>query len=128
MGLRDAATFTVTGRGDFPFDMLRHDRCYPATGEDAAKLERPDSPTQRAIRLVACTVAEITPDRWASFGWRVHDIDEDGSRYGSRAWVVRQEANGRWSAYEGMGFRKGGFKTEAEAREWMNSYRAEVGA
>jgi hypothetical protein len=125
MGLRDPAAFTVTGRGDFPFDMLRHNRCYPATSEDAAKLERPDSPTQRAIRLVACTIAEITPDRWESFGWKVHDIDEDGRIYPGPDWVVRQEANRRWSVYRGMGFLKGGFQSEGDATAYMERSRAD---
>lgn len=124
--LRQPASFTVTGRGDFPFDMLRHDRCFPATSEDAAKLERPDSPTQRAIRLIASTYAEITPDRWESFGWKVHDIDQDGSIYVPGEWKVRQEANRRWSVYQGLAFRKGGFKTEDEAQKWMDDYCIEM--
>ena len=31
---------TVRFRGEFPVDMLRHDCCWPKTGEDAAVLRR----------------------------------------------------------------------------------------
>jgi hypothetical protein len=120
--LRQPAAFTVTGRGDFPWDMLRHDRCFPATTADAMKLERPDSPTQRAIRLVASQLADITPARWESFGWKVHDIDEDGSVYVEDKWRVRQEANRKFSVYNGLAYVKGGFRTEEEATTWMNDH------
>lgn len=122
---RQPAGFTVTGRGDFPWDMLRHDRCFPATGEDAAKLPRPDSPTQRAIRMVAMQLCDITIGRWESFGWAVHDISEDWNMPCSE-WSVVQEANRRWSVYQGLGYRKGGFQTEAEAQKWMDDYLIEI--
>jgi hypothetical protein len=70
-----AIEFTVLGTGEFPFDMLRHDRAWPATESDARKLESPGygreainyRNVERAIKLrglVGPTVA-----RWASFGW-----------------------------------------------------------
>ena len=69
--------FTVKGRcGTFPFDMLRHDRCYPATSDDAANLTYVfgGGSGRLAIELVAPKRSCITPGRWASFGWTVTDI------------------------------------------------------
>jgi hypothetical protein len=35
--------FTVRGRGQFPFDMLRYDSCYPQSGIDAVHLDYDES-------------------------------------------------------------------------------------
>ena len=72
--------FTVEGRGEFPLDMLRYDRCFPRTGVDVEMMERPpevlNSP--RCVTLVALARDWIfwqpTLDRWLSFGWRVIDV------------------------------------------------------
>ena len=63
---------TVEGRGDFPWDMLRYDRCVPYTGEDASKMDRISLET-RTIRLQMYSVVPAGPtvDRWKSFGWTV---------------------------------------------------------
>jgi len=66
--------FTVTGRGIFPFDMLRYDTCYPRHPEDAQRLVHQD---QRTVQLVMTTRTKDrrpTEGRWASFGWTVTDI------------------------------------------------------
>jgi hypothetical protein len=72
--------FTVEGKGDFPFDMLRYDACYPAATEDTFKFckERFFSDLERHEWRIAnrkvnlrSTVGEPTPARWASFGWKV---------------------------------------------------------
>lgn len=57
--------YTVTGRGQFPEDMLRYD--------DARIVATRISPhnarwTECDIRAPRCT-----PARWRSFGWTVHD-------------------------------------------------------
>ena len=31
--------YIVTGRGEFPWDMLRYDRCWPMSSSDVAKLD-----------------------------------------------------------------------------------------
>lgn len=72
--------FQVEGAGQFPFDMLRYDSCYPATQGDAFALE-PHRRERRKVTLLAnVTVQEIfsVPDheRWQSFMWKV----VDGSR------------------------------------------------
>jgi len=44
--------YVVTGMGDFPVDMLHFDQCWPATGDDAAKIVEPASPAEpRSIRM-----------------------------------------------------------------------------
>ena len=74
-----AYTFTVTGRGYFPVDMLRYDRCVARTIDDAINIQLsrfpPGIDDPRKINLIAyvpvgCTLAP-TFDRWRSFGWTV---------------------------------------------------------
>jgi len=69
--------FEVTGRHDFPFDMLRYDGCWPARGEDAALLSTKHYTADqliepRRIRLRSSNLRS-TPEsaRWSSFGWSV---------------------------------------------------------
>jgi hypothetical protein len=68
-------TFQVRGSGTFPFDMLRYDACHPAHEPDSYTL----APQDLGLRVVTlATVHErkaphLTPDRWASFGWRIVD-------------------------------------------------------
>lgn len=62
--------YYVTGRGAFPFDMLRFDSCWPASGEDAAKLDHDISSREhRSVKLRS--YREPTVDRWSSFVWSV---------------------------------------------------------
>lgn len=66
--------YYVTGRGVFPFDMFRYDGAWPATGEDAAKLEweRINSDRGRDNRSIKVrSYQEPTIARWSSFGWSV---------------------------------------------------------
>ena len=82
-------TFAVEGKGEFPFDMLRYDVCFPATQNDVSMLnkqyEYPDreGPNQgdckrqinRTVRLTRLSGNTNGPtvDRWKSFGWTVID-------------------------------------------------------
>jgi hypothetical protein len=59
-------TYTVTGSGIFPTDMLRYDRSSPRTTEDAVNIMRQDL---RSVELRS--FHSPTADRWASFGWRI---------------------------------------------------------
>ena len=65
--------FTVQGSGEFPFDMLRFDRCFPTS--PAASLAMgyfPDGRGRTMREVELCTdECSITPARWESFGWRV---------------------------------------------------------
>ncbi len=58
--------YYVTGSGDFPIDMLRFDQCWPADGEEAAKL---GDLSRRSIRFQSHR--EPTVARWSSFVWSV---------------------------------------------------------
>jgi len=66
--------FTVsTTRDEFPTDMLRYDRCWPQTSDDAVlmqpmrRVQRPGTP--REIRMVG--LRPPTRERWTTFGWQV---------------------------------------------------------
>jgi hypothetical protein len=65
--------YFVTGHGTFPFDMLRFDSCWPASGEDAAKLEWfTEGHAYRKNRSIRMrSYREPTVDRWSSFNWSV---------------------------------------------------------
>ena len=73
---------TVTGRGNFPIDMLRHDSCYPRTESDAAAIERTFSPSYAieswSVRIVrvAAVAAHFTDARWHSFGVDLTETDD----------------------------------------------------
>lgn len=61
--------FTVEGSGQFPFDMLRYDSCWPHSSMDAARLE----PSRRERRRVVLETAAKSKcaARWHSFGWDI---------------------------------------------------------
>jgi len=65
--------YYVTGRGRFPYDMLRYDSCWPADGESAASMAvdfgDPDYREYRSIKLRS--YREPTIARWDSFIWSV---------------------------------------------------------
>lgn len=66
-------TFTVAGSGAFPTDMLRYDRCWPSTTEDAISIVMSArDPEYRERRLVTLTGVSLpTIGRWDSFMWYV---------------------------------------------------------
>lgn len=70
-------TYTVIGKGDFPFDMLRIDGAYPADTMSALALQLGsdvgDRQVTREVRLFAHGGERWLPtfDRWRSFGWVV---------------------------------------------------------
>jgi hypothetical protein len=63
-------TFVVCGSGDFPYDMLRYDACWPATEGDSALLS-PRYIEHRQVTLETISGFETTPERWKSFLWEV---------------------------------------------------------
>lgn len=72
--------FSVSGRGQFPADMLRHDCCYPADTMSASGIVARDMDKIREIHLRTTVDADtvegarmrsVTPGRWSSFGWVV---------------------------------------------------------
>ena len=69
---------TVEGMGEFPYDMLRYDGCYPRTEADSAELSR-HSTRRRIVQLIAERQPGeplATPERWESFNWRVIGTEE----------------------------------------------------
>ena len=69
--------FTVKGYGPFPIDMLRYDRCWPASEEDAAQAQYPgsDGATVRLVAHESNRHWQPTRARWESFGWKVIETD-----------------------------------------------------
>ncbi len=77
--------FTVEGTGQFPFDMLRYDACFPLNENEANSLvypdhtgrhganRNPDALGRRSFRLqrVSPNPSGPTERRWESFGWHV---------------------------------------------------------
>jgi len=66
--------FTVEGKGEFPFDMLRRDQCWPRRESHDVTALAPHHRSSvlretRQVQLVG--LCEPTEGRWASFGWRV---------------------------------------------------------
>lgn len=62
-------TILVTGRGEFPFDMLRYDSAWFSSQEDVAK-----ATTGRDIRAVILEAHDMTIARWESFNWTVREM------------------------------------------------------
>ena len=75
--------YTVTGKGHFPLDMLRHDRACPFSTFDSESMYYTFFPGSsrdvKSIELV-CTGERYTNRptvaRWKSFGWTVSDVQE----------------------------------------------------
>jgi len=65
----EAAFAVVAGSGEFPFDMLRYDHCYPLDCTDAEQLAE-DKFDYRFV-IVARDGGEFHPERWKSFTWRL---------------------------------------------------------
>jgi hypothetical protein len=75
--MADRFEYAVEGVGDFPLDMLRHDRAYPADKESVTAIMAglPWAAARKRSRelLVVRLVSERapTPERWRSYGWTV---------------------------------------------------------
>jgi hypothetical protein len=66
---------TVVGKGAFPIDMLRHDRCCPATEKDAAEIERQSGERQvQLLRFSGAGKSGPAAGRWKSFGWEIVSV------------------------------------------------------
>lgn len=69
--ISDIRSFVVEGRGEFPFDMLRYDRCWPASGRDAAMLATDGGGHDRRRVELRSADGQVTVARWNSFLWGV---------------------------------------------------------
>lgn len=73
-------SFTVTGSGPFPMDMLRYDQAWPLTSEDAQKVTASfaDGPgfVKWEVRLSMVKRAKGGPtvERWKSFCCKVTEV------------------------------------------------------
>lgn len=81
----ESVKFRVIGRGEFPYDMLRYDGCWPYDSESAGKLATPPvymgedvyakfRHEYRVLTLVGRKERRYwqpTSGRWSSFGWTV---------------------------------------------------------
>ena len=65
--------FYARGKGNFPLDMLRYDKCYPLKEGEAKGLGN-WVPETRAIRLET-SGTHITRGRWKSFGWLITKVE-----------------------------------------------------
>jgi len=71
-------TFRVIGVDNFPVDMLRYDGCYPRTSEAVLNIISENEGKPRSVELVKAVENKEqlpTTARWASFGWKVTDIN-----------------------------------------------------
>ncbi len=68
-------TYTVTGHGEFPQDMLRYDSAWASRSADAGAIEDSYNPnTPRRWTLELPSYSEPTIGRWNSFLVAVDDV------------------------------------------------------
>ena len=79
MPVKKVWEFTVKGRAEFAFDMLRYDACWPASQNDVAEM----APHYRSSKYSEVRQVTLksehgppTEGRWASFGWPVAEVRE----------------------------------------------------
>lgn len=65
--------FQVKGSGNFPFEMLGFDQCWPASQvhADAIRMSCPTVADERSITLATREPGAPTPRRWAEYHWQV---------------------------------------------------------
>lgn len=69
-------TYTVSGMGEFPHDMMRYDRCEFASPEDRERAGKGYVHGPRRSIQVTTEGNRLTHGRWESFNWRVSDGSE----------------------------------------------------
>lgn len=71
MATKKRFEFTVEGTGEFPFDMLRYDCCWPKSEAHDSHLLSGETRDRRRIVLLTDNPHAPTVGRWESFTWRV---------------------------------------------------------
>ncbi len=66
---RTLYTYAVSGAGQFPYDMLRYDECWPVNDQGSAGMNVDWAGGKRDILMRS--YKEPTMARWNSFNWRV---------------------------------------------------------
>jgi hypothetical protein len=77
---KDTVTiFRVRGRGEFPIDMLRYDRCWPKSEMDSNLIQAVVHPSMwREVELMCINMTNApTAGRWKSFGWEICEVKVD---------------------------------------------------
>lgn len=69
-------TFKVKYKNSFPLDMLRYDRCYPATQQDVSviMLISPHIEFEVEIQRIIFDKKQLPSERWNSFGCTIHSV------------------------------------------------------
>jgi hypothetical protein len=72
-------TFSVTGHGTFPLDMLRYDGCFPLTEADSETLAKACKARPGAWIITLCRYTELlnenpTEARWNSFDVEIYSV------------------------------------------------------
>jgi len=77
----EVTDFAVTGRGDFPWDMLRFDECWPTGIEDGNAIGGVSQrgTDRRSVRLRTHRIGGPSLKRWESFGWHCAIISEEAA-------------------------------------------------
>ena len=70
----------VEGSGEFPYDMLRYDACWPRTEQDAHQMNLAATCQGDVRRVELLTYKEYkswqpTVGRWHSMGWKVIECE-----------------------------------------------------
>ena len=76
--MNKGSEFVVSGRGEFPFDMLRRDECWPVDTQSAAGMALDNSTLagfRQERRVHLRSNGAVTVRRWESFGWKVEMIE-----------------------------------------------------
>jgi hypothetical protein len=63
--------FVVGGLGQFPYDMLRYDACWPEQEADAPKLAADWASGYREVTLLTDAERGPTDRRWMAHTWKV---------------------------------------------------------
>lgn len=64
--------YVVRGSHPLPVDMLRHDRCWPASERDSEVIAQTwRHENNGPVEVEICTRSELTVGRWESYGWHV---------------------------------------------------------
>ena len=64
-------TYRVSGRGKFPFDMLRYDQCWPRRERDSALIDAHTRHPNVEWEVELMGTRMPTAARWRSYGWEV---------------------------------------------------------
>lgn len=69
--------FSVQGEGNFPFEMLWIDQCFPATSHEASLIRLACPTVARKIDIVLATYkgSDLSYRRWTEANWPVQLVE-----------------------------------------------------